>query len=77
MSDRCPSDTKCTEALAPAAGVVGTTRLTLGTLLRRWFDAFLESRAQKAEFYIKEQIKFVPDEVLQRAGFRRRAPSQR
>jgi hypothetical protein len=49
--------------------------LTPRTLLRRWFDAFIESRAQKAELYIKEHIKLVPDEVLRRAGYRRRAPS--
>lgn len=69
------SDTQCTKAPATAARVVGTTRLTPRTLLRRWFDAFIESRAQKAELYIKEHIKLVPDEVLQRAGYRRRAPS--
>lgn len=66
------SDTQPIEALALAPAGVGKTRSTLGSLLRRWLDAVIDSRAQKAELCIKEHIEFVPDEVLQRAGYRRR-----
>jgi ribosomal protein S18 acetylase RimI-like enzyme len=66
------SSTQHTEAFAPAAGAAGRTRLTLGTLFRQWFNAFIESRTQKAELCIKEHIKFLPDDVLQRAGYRQR-----
>jgi hypothetical protein len=65
------SGTLRAEALSLATRAVGKTRLTLSTLLRRGFNAFIDPRMQKMELGIEEHIKFVLDEVLQRAGYRR------
>jgi hypothetical protein len=60
------------EANGVAVEIDRRTDLMQRTLLRRWLDALFESRVRKAESVVREQLGYFSDDVLRRAGYRRR-----
>ncbi len=66
------SRTRNPEANGGAVEIGRRTSLMQRTLLRRWLDALLDSRMRKAESVVREQLGYFSDDVLRRAGYRRR-----
>ncbi|MBX9844732.1 MAG: hypothetical protein K2Z80_23280 [Xanthobacteraceae bacterium] len=65
------STLQSTEAIGTAVKASGTTKRSL---FLRWFDALAAGRMRKAEREIREHLRFLPDDLLRRAGYRRREP---
>lgn len=63
------SGTQSSEIIGAAMKIGQNAQLKQRTLLRRWFDALMAWRMQKADCKIREHLKFVPDDVLSRAGY--------
>jgi hypothetical protein len=66
------SRTQSPKAVATAAELDGTARMEPRGPLRRWLTALVDARMQKVERDVRERLRFASDDVLRRAGYRRR-----
>jgi len=74
MTKRMMSEAQSTKsgATAVAPSEAGTqAHRPPSSLFRRWLDALIDSRMRKVEAEVREHLKFVPDDVLRRAGLER------